>query len=98
MLVVKLDEEFTHARKMLQKGKYSQMYSEKQLNNIKKAGYLNRNFHEVVTKSKARKEFLEEQLNCRIPDDTELDEYFHPERNIYDYKSKPKQAIAAVEL
>ena len=86
MIVMRLEDEYKRTREKFLQGKYSQMYTSKQLLTITNKDWAGSDFLDVVTKSEFRRKKLESKYNCKIPTDTELDEMIHPEREVYEYE------------
>lgn len=85
MLVVKLDEEYKNTRKKFLLSKYSEMFTREQLRKIRISGFGTEKFMKVVSKAPSLRREKEELYNCTIPEEVELDEIIHLDREVLDY-------------
>ena len=86
MIIVELRDGFENARNQLLLSNYSKMYTNRQLREFQNSGLAGKNFIEVTTKSDKKRRELEIKYNCRIVEETELDEIIHLEREVYNYE------------
>ena len=71
------------------------MYSNLQLNLFREKGFNDSRFFQVVTRSEKLKQKLEKRLDVKLDKEAELEEYFHIEREVYEYQVLTKDEESA---